>query len=178
MTQRLVFKQVFEHLFLHGLSDRMTNELRAKLAARGVELTKLLPGYDFEVWEAAVLDATSLFPELSREDALTELGRRLARASIEQSPVGASLMPILRVLGMGKALRRSLKRGTGENYNHVTFGDETSNSLELSMSDVGRIPEFVRGTLFVLLEALGAKGAQVSILSHQPPAASFRTEWR
>ncbi len=176
-SQRLVFKQVFEHLFLHGLADRLTNEVRTKLTERGVDLGKLLPGYDFEVWEASVLEATALFPELSKADALTELGKRLARASIEQNPVGASLMPILRVLGTGKALRRSLKRSNGENYNVVTFGAETSTSLEVSMSDVGTIPEFVRGSMIVLLQALGAKGVQVSILAHQAPAASFLAQW-
>jgi uncharacterized protein (TIGR02265 family) len=176
-SQRLVFRQAVEALFVNGLSDRMTPTVQAAIEAKGIDVTKLLPGYDHSVWEAAILEAVALFPELSRGDALIELGQRLVRASIEQSPVGASLMPLLKILGTAKAVRRSLKSGASENYNKVTFSNEGSKSIDVSMSDVGTIPEFVCGTQIGLLKGLGAKGARVTVSAYEPPAATFRLEW-
>jgi len=175
--QRLVFRHVIEALFVHGLADRMTPDFQARLAAKGLDLRKVLPGYDFEVWEAAILEAVSLFPELSKADALVELGRRLAQRSIDASPVAATLMPLLRVLGTAKALKRSLKANPGENYNQTTFDNETSTSLEVTMSHVGVVPEFVKGTQITLLKALGAKGGRCTIVTRAPPAATFLLEW-
>lgn len=176
-SERLVFRQVVEALFVNGLADRMTATVQKAIAARGIDITKLLPGYPHEVWEAAILEAVALFPELSRSEALIELGRRLARASIEQNPVGKSLMPILRILGTAKAVRRSLKNGASENYNQVGFSNEGPKSIDVSMSFVGTIPEFVSGTQLALLEALGAKGGRVKVFAYEPPAATYRLEW-
>lgn len=175
--QRLIFRPVIEALFVHGLADRMTPEFQARLGSLGIDLLKLVPGYEFAVWERAIGEAVSLFPELSTTDALVELGRRLAQRSIEANPVGATLMPILRVLGTAKALRRSLRRNNGENYNETTFGAETPHSLELTMSDAGAFPDFVRGTQLALMSALGAKGGRCTVLGRQPPAATFLLEW-
>lgn len=176
-SERLVFRQAVEALFVIGLADRMNVAVQNAIATRGIDVTRLLPGYEHSVWEGAILEAVALFPELSRKDALFELGKRLARSSIRQNPVAATLMPLLRVMGTAKALRRTLKSGAAENYNQVTFSNEGPKSLDVTMSFVGTIPDFVSGTQLALLEALGAKGGRVTVAAFEAPAATYHLEW-
>ena len=175
--QKLIFKPVMEALFVSGLSDRMTEAFRAQLLKLGVDVNKLLPGYDYVIYERAVIDSVSLFPELERAAALEELGRRMVKATIDASPVGKSLMPLLKLLGMVRAMKRSLSRGSSENFNLVTFGAESPQSLEVVMSFVGKIPEFALGTLIGLAVGLGAKDVRGRVLRYERDAATYLIEW-
>ena len=87
--KRLMFAPVLEALLIRGLADRMTDTFRARLLALGINLEKLLPGYPYELWETAVLEAVTLLPELARDAALEELGRRMVTATIDASPVAS-----------------------------------------------------------------------------------------
>jgi uncharacterized protein (TIGR02265 family) len=174
---KLIFKPVLEAMYVHGLSDRMTPAFRAKLTSLGINLDKLLPGYAYEVWERSLLEAVQLFPELDAKAALTELGRRMCVATIEHIPGASTLMPMLRVLGITRAIKRALKRGTSENFNQVTFGAETPKSLEVHMSFVGAIPDFAKGTQLGLVPYFGAKEPACSITKVDGQAATFLLTW-
>lgn len=52
--QKLIFKPVMESLFIGGLGDRSTAEFRARLARKGIQVDKLLPAYDYPVFEAGI----------------------------------------------------------------------------------------------------------------------------
>ena len=175
--QKLIFKPVIEALFIAGLNDRSTPAFRARLLRLGINVEKLLPGYEYGVWEAGIVEAVTLFPELARAAALEELGRRMVTANIDANPVGKTLLPLLRMMGMGRAIKRALTRGSNENFNEVTFGAETSQSLEVVMSFVGTVPEFALGTLTGLATALGAKSARAKVLRFEKAAAAYQLEW-
>ena len=70
-----------------------------------------------------------------------------------------------------------LSRGASENFNLVTFGAESPNSLEVIMSFVGKIPEFALGTLTGLATALGAKDVRGRVLRYEREAATYLIEW-
>jgi uncharacterized protein (TIGR02265 family) len=175
--QKLIFKPVMEALFVRGLADRATPAFRARLVKAGVNVEKLLPGYDYAVFEAGIIEAVSLFPELSREAALIELGRRMVVANIDANPVGKSLMPLLKLLGPLRAIKRSLSRRGNENFNVVTFGAETQQSLEVQMSFIGTVPEFAQGTLVGLATALGGKSVTSTLLRYENNTAAYKLEW-
>ncbi len=175
--QKLIFKPVMEALFVAGLGDRYNSAFRARLVKVGVNVEKLLPGYDYSVFEAAIIEAVSLFPELSREGALQEIGRRMVTANIDANPVGKSLMPVLKLLGTLRALKRSLSRRGNENFNVTTFGAETPQSLEVQMSFVGTVPEFAQGTLLGLATALGAKAVTSKLLRYENNSAAYLLQW-
>jgi uncharacterized protein (TIGR02265 family) len=175
--QKLIFKPVMEALFIQGVSDRATPAYRARLVKLGINVDKLLPGYDYAVFEAGIIESVTLFPELSREKALHELGRRMVNANIDANPVGKSLMPVLKLLGLSRALKRSLVRRGNENFNKVTFGAETPNSLEVLMSFVGMVPEFAQGTLHGLATALGGRSVVSHLVKSEGNAATYRLEW-
>lgn len=119
----------------------------------------------------------SLFPELSRAEAIQEIGRRVVQANIDANPVGKTLLPVLKLLGMGRAIKRTLKNGANENFNVVTFGKEGPQSLEVLMSFVGTIPEFAQGTLLGLGNALGGKSVSARVLTYEKSAATYLVEW-
>ena len=174
---KLIFKPVLEAMYVHGLSDRMTPAFRAKLTSLGINLDKLLPGYAYEVWERSLLEAVHLFPELDAKAALTELGRRMCVATIEHIPGASTLMPMLRVLGITRAIKRALKLGAAENFNQVTYGAETPKSLEVKMTFVGTIPDFVKGSQLGLLPFFGAKNGACRITHVEGPAATYVLTW-
>jgi uncharacterized protein (TIGR02265 family) len=86
-------------------------------------------------------------------------------------------MPMLRVLGTTRAIKRALKRGTSENFNQVTFGAESAKSLEVKMSFVGTIPDFVKGTQLGLLPFFGAKTGTCELVKLENSAATFLLAW-
>jgi uncharacterized protein (TIGR02265 family) len=174
--EKLIFRQVVEACFVVGLADRLTPAYRAHLKTFGIDLEKLLPGYPYANWEKAVQSTVRLFPELDADQAVAEVGRRMCVATVESNPVGKRLLPLLRVLGVGKALRRAYSRTTEGNFNTITFGVETPKSLEIHMSFVGQIPEFARGSVVGLGEMLGVALRPVTTV-FEAPRATFNVGW-
>ncbi len=174
-AEKLVYSPVFSAL-AKSLRERMTPAFVEEVRRLGVNFEKLLPGYPYPVFEQTVLAAARLFPDRQGTDAITEVGRILTLATIDESPVGKHLLPLLRVMGAGRALRRVYSKSTGENYNQVSFGAETPNSLEMSMSDVGNIPDMARGSVLAMGEAMGI-AVRVRIASFQAPKVTYLIEW-
>lgn len=174
--EQLIFRPVIEALFVDGLAERLTPGFRARLNACGIDLERLRPGYPYADWERAVESIPALFPELDRAGALHEAGRRMTVATIERNPVGKRLMPLLKLMGTGRALRRAYSR-TGEgNFNVITFGAETPRSLEIQMSFVGKIPDLARGSIVGVGQMLGSP-VRAKTAKYQEPAAVFLVEW-
>jgi uncharacterized protein (TIGR02265 family) len=174
-TEKLVYAPVFEAL-VRGLGDRATPAFVEELKRIGVSPDKLLPGYPYETFEDTVLVAAKLFTSLKRPDAIAEVGRVLTLATVDASPVGKALLPLLKVMGTARALRRVYSKSTGENYNKVTFGAETPKSLEMSMSYVGNIPEMTRGSALGMGEVMGIP-LRARIAAIEAPRATYVIEW-
>lgn len=174
-SEKLVYAPVFSAL-ARGIKERITPELTTELQRLGVNFDKLLPGYSYPTFEATVLAAAKLFADRERPDAIAEVGRVICLATIDASPVGKTLLPLLEVMGTARALRRVYSKSTGENYNKVSFGAETPKSLEISMSDVGNIPDMARGSILGMGEAMGIP-LRARIASFQAPKVTYRVEW-
>lgn len=175
--ERFIFKQVMEALFLVGLRERVTPAFRAELKAMGIDLNKLLPAYDYALWERAVIATAKLFPNLERGPALTESGRHMVQGTLENNPFGRAGLNLLRLMGVGKALKRAMGRSAAQNFNKTSFANETANSIEVHMTYVGKIPEFALGTVISVGEIMGAKNMRGRVLSYSEPSAVFLAEW-
>ena len=81
------------------------------------------------------------------------------------------------LLGLARALKRTLTKGSNENFNLATFPGESPQSLDVNMSFVGTVPEFARGTLVGLATALGGKSVTVEILKVENSGATYRVHW-
>jgi uncharacterized protein (TIGR02265 family) len=174
-AEKLVYSPVFQAL-AKGLGDRITLAFVDEVRRLGVNFEKLLPGYPYPVFEQTILAAASLFPDLQRVDAIAEVGRLITLATIDASPVGKHLLPLLKVMGTGRALRRVYSKSTGETYNKVSFGAETPTSLEMSMSDVGNIPDMARGSVVGMGEAMGIV-VRARIARFEAPRVTYLIEW-
>lgn len=174
--EKLIFRPVIEALFVRGLADRMTPAFNAQLKGLGIDLTKLLPGYPYASWEKAVQGTVTLFPEKDEAEAVAEAGRRMVVATIESNPVGKHLLPLLKMMGVGRALRRAYSRTTEGNFNTISFGAETPRSLEIHMSFVGQIPDLARGSIVGLGQMLGAP-LRPQTTVYEAPRATFTVEW-
>lgn len=173
--EKLVYKPSFEALII-GVSDRATPAFRDELSSFGVSIDRLLPGYPYEKFEKTVLAASKLFTELEQSEAIAEVGRRLCLATIDANPVGKTLLPLLKLMGTTRALKRAYSRSTAENYNVVTFGAESPKSLVMHMSDVGGIPDMARGSILGMGEAIGVK-LRAKITAFVAPMVSYLIEW-
>jgi uncharacterized protein (TIGR02265 family) len=174
-AEKLVYAPVFEAL-AKGLGSRMSPAFIAEARRIGVNFEKLLPGYPYPQFEQTILAAARLFRDRQETEAIAEIGRLITLATIDLNPVGKALLPLLRVMGTGRALRRVYSRSTGENYNKVTFGTETPRSLEMSMTDVGNIPDMARGSVLGMGEAMGIP-LRARISEFQAPRVTYLIEW-
>src|SRR5690606_35901852 len=77
--QKLIFEQAFEGLFLLGLKEHLSPELKEKLRGRGLDLDRpLLPAYPYPVWHGALDEAVAhLWPDLPHEEGYRRIGRRV-----------------------------------------------------------------------------------------------------
>jgi uncharacterized protein (TIGR02265 family) len=174
-AEKLVYKPTFQAL-ISGLGDRITPAFRDELAKLGVQLERLLPGYPYSTFESTVIASAKLFPELEREAGIAEVGRRICLGTIDANPVGKTLLPLLKLMGTARALKRAYGKSTAENYNVVTFGAETPRSLVMSMSDVGNIPDMARGSIIGMGEAMGIT-LRAKITAFAAPQVTYLIEW-
>jgi uncharacterized protein (TIGR02265 family) len=174
-----MYRSIFESLFIHGLKAEQTPALRAQLKALGVDLDKLLPGYEYPVWERAALAALSCFPQLSRGEGLMLLGRRTVAGSLEVNPLSRAGLKVLSLLGVTRAMKRAFGKDPSQTVSRATFGAESPTSLEVTFSQVGTIPEFSLGSLLEVAETLGARDAQGHLVAHHDDGrAQYELAWR
>jgi uncharacterized protein (TIGR02265 family) len=174
-AEKLVYKPTFEAL-LKGLGPLVTPTFREELARLGVSAERLLPGYAYPVFEETVLAAAKLFPDLDPAAGCAEVGRRICLATIDANPMGKTLLPLLKLMGTARALKRAYGKSTAENYNVVTFGAETPKSLVMTMSDVGNIPDMARGSIAGMGSAMGVT-LRATITAYAAPQVTFLIEW-
>ncbi|MFT3711241.1 MAG: DUF2378 family protein [Archangium sp.] len=174
-AEKLVYKPTFEAL-LSGLGERVTPAFREELNKLGVSTDRLLPGYAYPIFEKVILAAAKLFPDLDREPAIAEVGRRICLATIDANPVGKTLLPLLKLMGTARALKRAYGKSTAENYNVVSFGAETPKSLVMHMSDVGNIPDMARGSILGMGDAMGIR-LRATTTAYVAPKATYLIEW-
>lgn len=173
--EKLVYRPSFDAL-IAGMSDRATPAFRDELAKLGVVIDRMLPGYPYDTFEKTALAAARLFTELEPADAMAEVGKRLCLSTIDTNPVGKTLLPLLKLMGTARALKRVYSKSTGENYNVVSFGAETGKSLVMHMSDVGNIPDMARGSIIGMGDAMGVK-LRAKITAFDAPKVSYLIEW-
>lgn len=156
-TERLEFAEGVQALFVHGLRNAMTVQLREKLRDSGIDVGKpLLPAYTAEVFARCVaLAARELRPELAQADALHWLGER-SYEGWAQTMVGMAKSETLRILDPHRGLERYAQKGWPDNnYTKMEYRDLGPTCLELVLSDVNGQPALYLGRFCAGLRGMG-----------------------
>lgn len=177
-SQQLWFSQVIEGIFIKGLGDRLTPELRAELQALGIDLNRLGPGYPVPVVQQA-LRATHrhIYPELSEADAFRELGISSVRGYLDTF-VGKAVLGVVKLIGVKRSLMRlHLTLSGGNNYLQSTPAVIGPTCIEITLNDVSDMPTFWEGVLFGGAQVAHAKNLRMTMVPRDAPSCAFRVEW-
>lgn len=179
-TERVVFEQTFEGLFMTGLRARLTPALVAALKADGLDVTqKLRPTYPCEVWTRCCLTAAKhLHPHDSIEVGLRLLGESVVYGFADGF-LGRALFGVVRVLGPTRALARAQQNfRSGNNYSHATLTTLGNGVHELWMNERGPTRYVCQGIVLAALRELGAPEPHVQVARFDDEAVWFHVTWK
>lgn len=180
-SQRFVFPQTFEGLFVKGLGPRLTADLKGQLRLAGIDFDqKLAPAYPADVWGAACRIAVEhVYAELPREQAERSLGRDFLRGYTETF-MGRAMAMALKILPPMKVLERMQRSfRTGNNYLETRFKPLDRTAAELWLNETHGMPGFTAGILQQGGEALlGLQDLVVDIASADAHEAVYRVSWK
>lgn len=178
-SERLVFEQTFEGLFLTGLRKQMSPALQRALLAEGLDLSKrLAPAYPFEVWSrCCVVAASHLHPALPLELGLRKLGEAVVEG-FSSGFLGRALFGVVRVLGPARALARTRQNfRSGNNYSDSTLKHVHGTLHEVWMNERGPTRYLCQGIILAALREMGVKEPQVEVARFDDEAVWFHVSW-
>lgn len=178
MTEKVVFEQTIEGLFVRALGSRMTPAIKTQLKGAGLDLdAKLLPAYPFDVWMKALeVTARGLFPEQSMEQAMFRVGESFVEG-YRETFLGRAVLGMIRVLGPRRTLLRSTQNfRSGNNYTETKITEVDPTTIDLWMNEVGAWPTFTAGIIHAGMAATGAT-PRIDIRDHDGHACTFRVSW-
>ncbi|WP_044889300.1 TIGR02265 family protein [Myxococcus hansupus] len=179
-SEKLMFAQSVEALFIRALGPYLTREGRQRLKAVGLDLSEpLRPQYTLEQWRGFLrVAARDVFPELPPHEASFALGARFLQG-FRQTSVGRASMQLVTQLGPQRTLERvPYNVRAGNNFNEVRVEESTKDSATLWMKDVtADTPDFAAGFLAETLRSAGAGQVKVEPIAFDGTAATFRVTW-
>lgn len=178
MSDKVVFEQTIEGLFLRGLGSRVTPALKGQLKAAGLDLDqKLLPAYPFAVWMKTLeLTAAALYPGEPLERAMFQVGEAFLDG-YRETFLGRAVLGMMRVLGPRRTLLRATQNfRSGNNYTETRITEVGAAVIDLWMNEVGPYPTFTSGVIHAGLVVAGAT-PRVDIRDHDGHACTFRVSW-
>ena len=177
-TEKVWFSQAIEGLFIRGVGDAMTPQLRAELLALGIDLHKLLPGYANEpVIRAIRLTARTLNPQLGEAGGLYALGVTFMNGYVA-TLIGSAMVQVMKVIGPRRSLQRMERNfRSGNNFIETKFSAVGPTSAEVWFNDVNGVPDFFAGILTQGGVLAGAKDQRLKYSQPTPPACTFHIEW-
>lgn len=179
-SEKLVFAQAVEALFVRALGPHLTREGRQRLKEAGLDLGEpLRPAYGLEPWKGFLrVAAPDVFPAQLLEVAYFGLGARYHQG-LRQTAVGRASMALVTKLGPRRTLERVPHHvRAGNNFNTVRVEEVGQEAATLWMSDVmADSPFFACGFLAETLRDSGAADVRVEPVAFDGTAATFRVTW-
>lgn len=168
-AQHVIFASAYEAL-RRVLGDRLTDDVRARFRAHGVDVERPPPAVPLETWLQS-LEATmdTLWPELPREQAAWELGAAVMRG-YAATVLGRALLQMAKVIGPKRSLERMARnlRSTN-NYSETRLTELAPGQFELWINVVVH-PQYFCGLLTVGLQLTGVDSPSVQVKSYDKAA--------
>jgi uncharacterized protein (TIGR02265 family) len=179
-TEKLIFAQSVDALFVRALGPHLSREGRRRLKAVGLDLSEpLRPAYALEQWKAFLrVAASDSFPTASPREAWFGLGERYLQG-YRQTAQGRASMALVTRLGPRHTLERVPHNiRAGNNFNEVRVEELGTHAATLWMKDVAADnPFFACGFLSETLRSAGAGDSSVVPVAFDGTAATFRLTW-
>lgn len=179
-TERVVFEQTFEGLFVTGLRSRMTPSLREALKAEGFDLSqRLRPAYPVEVWtNCCVAAAKALHGSVPQEEGLRLLGEAVVEG-FASGFLGRAVLGVVRVLGPARALARTRQNfRSGNNYSEATVTKLDGTLHEVWMNERGPTRYVCQGIILAGLREARTPDPKVEVSRFDDEAVWFRVSWK
>jgi uncharacterized protein (TIGR02265 family) len=179
-SEKLVFNQTVEALFVRALENRLTPACREHLRRAGLDLEqKLARTYTLEQWKEFLrIAAGHVYGGVPAEAAYYSLGERFMDAYFGTF-FGRALLGVVRLAGPRRMLLRAgLGFRAGNNFSDVEIVERGPTSVELKMNDVlADLPTFASGLLARAVELCG--GWRVVALPEEfdGTSATFHIRW-
>jgi uncharacterized protein (TIGR02265 family) len=177
-TEKVVFEQAIEGLFVRALGPRLTPDCKARLKVLGLDVdAKLLPAYSFDVWMKALeVVSSELYPTQPLPEAMFKVGSLLI-AGYQETFLGRAVLGMIRVLGPRRMLMRATQNfRSANNYTESRVTDVDAKTVELWMNEVGPHPTFTAGIVYGALAATGVTPSVV-VKDHDGHACTFVCTW-
>ena len=167
-TERLVFSQSVEALFVKRYAHKLSAEARGELRQLGLDIDrKLLPAYPVGNYNKCVeVLARAAYPAMSISDASYELGKEVVYG-MEETMVGRAMIALAKVAGPRKAVLRAARNGSAtSNYCKVSVNELSPSHFHVVAEPFEAHPEFMQGALYATGIVSGAKNPKVTISLH------------
>jgi len=179
-SERVVFEQTIEGLFVTALRSRMSPALQRDLRAEGVDLAqRLRPAYPVDVWSRCCLVAAKhMHPSLPVEDSMRLLGEAVVEG-FASGFLGRALMGVVRVLGPHRALARVRQNfRSGNNYAEATVTKVGETTYEVWMNERGPTRYVCQGIILAGLRDAKAVGSRVDVARFDDDSVWFKASWQ
>ncbi|MGV3624131.1 MAG: DUF2378 family protein [Archangium sp.] len=180
VSERLVFSQTVEGLFLRALKPQLTERMKDRIAKEaGIDLrAPLEPGYAMKSWDTAVaIAAEELHPGVELSVAFERLGAALTQGYFD-TMIGSAMAAMLRLIGPSRAIRR-IERSvrSGNNYTESSLTELSPSHFEIHTNEVGRLRDNLCGVIRRGMEVAGAKNVRCTVLRFDDAGAVYDIEW-
>jgi uncharacterized protein (TIGR02265 family) len=175
----LIFHDTFEGLWVRGLKNHVSPELREAMLAEGVDVAKLLPAYPLATWKRCMILTVSILYPLEKPDvAYARLGRLFMDGFFETF-IGRAMLPLLKLLGTKRVLERlrhSFRQGN--NFSDTRLELLGPGKAQVWINEVFGHPSFVSGFIVRAMELIGDPSFEMKLVSTDGVSATYDATWK
>lgn len=181
-SERLVFANSIEGLFIRGVGPQLTPEIRTELRKVGIDVEKpLLPAYPSQTYQRAIdVLVTHLHPKLSVGEAQFKLGER-AVFGVTDTFVGRSGIAFAKLIGTKRSLMRfPVSSMSSTNFAKMEAREVGPQSIEIVTCPIDGHIEFLKGCVSAVVVLTGGKDPTFDVTDHDVKAerAVLRVSWK
>jgi uncharacterized protein (TIGR02265 family) len=157
--ERLLFDTAFVSI-MKSMPDNARLLLTARWKALGVDLSKMLPGYPFELWCRCIEEAAT-FLQGTRAERHRQLGRSLV-SNFSESFMGRAIAPLARLHGTQRSLERAPTLfSQTNNYMQAKVELNEPKHVKIRVNEVSPIPDLLAGSIEEMVLFTGGQEPKV-----------------